>query len=189
MAANPTPLTPIPGHGVTRGRGLPLQYGQNSAGLPILNVAGTSVGICILAAQGQPEQATQQLLSHGRLANTSTSPTQVSVSLLSLSLSLSFSFHFSSPSLLSLHFVYVSYRRVLLFLLRSHQFLLARRMYVLGGEGGYICAHMHVHVLMYACVGGWMCVWVCVVHVWMGRCLCVGVSVCVCVCVRACACV
>ena len=57
MAANPTPLTPIPGHGVTRGRGLPLQYGQNSAGLPILNVVGTSVGIRILAAQGQPEHA------------------------------------------------------------------------------------------------------------------------------------
>ena len=99
MAANPTPLTPIPGHGVTRGHGLPIQYGQTSAGLLILNVAGTSVGIRILAAQGQPEHATQQLPSHARLANTSTSPTQVLVSL-------SLSFHFSAPSLLSLHFVY-----------------------------------------------------------------------------------
>ena len=72
MAANPTD-TPIPVHGVTHGHGLPIQYGQNSGSLSVLNVAGTSVGICILAAQGQPEQATQLLPSHEQVASTSTS--------------------------------------------------------------------------------------------------------------------
>ena len=83
MAANP-------GQGVTgAGSGVP----QTSGGLPVLNVAGTRVGIRILA-QGQ-QHVSQQLatqlggglLSHQRVPANSCTPQQVTVSL-SLSLSL-----------------------------------------------------------------------------------------------------